>query len=72
MADSVSIKKSKHKYAEEVAGIKPLEQFGIDTCGVTWESLFRKHLAFDVLSCGGLSCEGDNCLQNEIGKDCNC
>jgi hypothetical protein len=72
MANSVTIKKGKYKYAEEVAKIKPLEQFGIDTCGVSWESLFRKHLAFDVLSCGGLSCEGDKCLVNEIGKDCNC
>jgi hypothetical protein len=64
--------KEKLKYAEEVAKIKPLELFDIDSCGVTWYQLFRKHLAFDVLNCGGLSCEGENCLENVISKDCNC
>jgi hypothetical protein len=64
--------KAKQKYAEEVAKIKPHEVLGIDTCGVTWYQLFRKHLAFDVLKCGGLSCDGKNCLENVIEKDCNC
>jgi hypothetical protein len=72
MAVSFSIKKGKQKYAEEVAKIKNYEQFGIEDGCVTWEALFRKHLALDVLSCGGTDCDGNNCLKNEIGKDCNC
>ena len=64
--------KAKQKYAEEVAKIKSHEVLGIDSCGVTWYQLFRKHLAFDVLKCGGLSCDGKNCLENVISKECNC
>jgi hypothetical protein len=64
--------KEKLKYAKEVAKIKPLELYGVDSCGVTWYHLFRKHLAFDVLKCGSLSCESKNCIENEIDRDCNC
>lgn len=72
MASSVEIKKAKAVFAEEVGDIKNFEQLGIDSCGVTWEMLLRKHLAFDVLSCGGLSCDGKNCLENEINNGCTC
>jgi hypothetical protein len=71
MAKTVSEKKAKRKFAEEVAKIKPLELYGID-CGVSWYSLFRKHLAFDVLKCGGLTCDEKACLKSEIVKNCNC
>lgn len=64
--------KAKAEYAKEVAAIKNKELFGIDSCGASWENLFRKHLAFDVLKCGATSCDNKNCLDNEIGKNCNC
>tara|TARA_R110001592_G_scaffold221892_5_gene476907 strand:+ start:5434 stop:5637 length:204 start_codon:yes stop_codon:yes gene_type:complete len=60
--------KSKKQFAEEVAAIKPLEIFDIDSCGITWEQLFRKHLAFDVIKCGECSA----CLKDVIGESCNC
>jgi len=66
------LQKAKGQYAEEVAKIKPLEMFGIDACGVTWYGLIRKHLAFDVLKCGGLDCDGEKCLRNEVEKSCSC
>lgn len=69
---SVSVNKAKLKYAEEVASIAKLEVFGVDACGVTWKRLFRKHLAFDVIKCGGVSCDGNSCLKNEIEIGCNC
>jgi hypothetical protein len=49
MTNSVYIKKDKMKHAEDVAKIKPLEQFGIDTCGVSWEDLFKEHLCYDAI-----------------------
>lgn len=67
-----SIKKAKSVFADEVASMKSLEVFGVDKCGVTWESLIRKHLAFDVLSCGVSSCNDKACLEREINKDCGC
>lgn len=60
--------KSNKKFAEEVAKIKPKEVFGVDSCGVTWEQLYRKHLAFDVIKCGVCS----KCLDDVIGESCNC
>jgi hypothetical protein len=73
MASGVKLIKGKRKYAQEVAKIKSLEVFGVDTCGVTWNALLRKHLAFDVLGCGGpTNCDGQLCLWNEISKTCNC
>ena len=60
--------KANLEFAKEVAAIKPLELFDIDSCGVTWEMLFRKHLAFDVIKCG----ECDPCLKNVISDSCNC
>lgn len=69
----VSYTKQEIKYAEEVAKIKPLELFGIDSCGVSWYQLGRKHLALDVLKCASdLSCSGSQCLEGEISKECNC
>ena len=66
------IRNNKGAYVKEVASMKAVEVFGVEDCGVTWHKLFRKHLAMDVLQCGGLSCDAENCLKGEIEKDCNC
>lgn len=68
MGDRTFLYKSNKQFAEEVAAIKPFELFGIKTCSVTWEELFRKHLAFDVIKCGVCS----SCLNDVVGKSCNC
>lgn len=72
MVSSSFIRKNKMVLAKEVASIRPLELFGLEACDVSWEYLFRKHLAFDVLKCGSLSCDGENCIKDVIGSNCNC
>lgn len=72
MASSAEIHSAKLDYAADVASIKPLELYGIDSCGITWEKLIRKNLAINVLDCGVSSCDFENCLMNEIKSDCNC
>lgn len=59
---------AKKQFAEEVAAVKTKELFGVDSCGVSWESLFRKHLAFDIIDCGVCS----QCVDNEIKNSSNC
>lgn len=66
-----SLKSNKKRFAKEVASMKSVEVFGIETCGATWNKLLRKHLAFELIECGKADCD-DTCLFNEINEDCGC
>lgn len=68
------LKKQKSSLSKDIAKISKREVFGLD-CGGDWESLFKRSLIIDALSCipyGVLSNEQEQCLIGKLNEKCNC
>ena len=68
------IRKQRAILVDETSYIRSKEVFGLQ-CGGDWEDIFRKHLIIDTLSClpAGVLCEEqEECLIENLYKNCNC
>ncbi len=68
------IRKQRAILVDETSYIRSKEVFGLQ-CGGDWQNLFRKHLIIDTLSClpyGVLCEEQEECLIENLSKNCNC